>query len=273
MECDIEWTPAQSIGKVPQRKRTRRTIAAVNYTTEKTDSFFDDRPGYTHFERTRKGKDHRPRGLNATKKTLPAAAVKKKATLHNFFTVNGKAPLPLTPNKTVDLTKDSQQAKTPQEKKPTKKKKKVQLKWGRPTSAKQSETDELAKLRKDIITTKTAGCLSVPAQKRRQWHGMMKRHVARLTNCLFEEGGGKIDTTAQIFSNFVSQLAVKPFVESNNITPQHRFANNVLATLTQAKQVCRKPGSRADLFRRHVIVGGASGPVSTEDEVSPVDTL
>ena len=91
----------------------------------------------------------------------------------------------------------------------------------------------------------------------------MKRKVARVTQTLFEEGRGDMDTTAQVFANFVSQIAVQPFVSPSTETPQHVFGSNALATLAKAKKISHKPGCSADMFRRNVIVAGAEGPLST----------
>ena len=46
-------------------KRPRRSLARVDYSAEKKDEFFDGVPGYSDFNRTRKGGDVRP---NASKK-------------------------------------------------------------------------------------------------------------------------------------------------------------------------------------------------------------
>ena len=92
----------------------------------------------------------------------------------------------------------------------------------------------------------------------------MKNKVANVTQALYEEGGGDEQKTAQVFSNFISQLAVKPFMSPTSETEQHKFGTNALATLAKTKECCRKPGSPADIFRRHVIVAGATGPLANK---------
>ena len=64
----------------------------------------------------------------------------------------------------------------------------------------------------------------------------MKSKVGRLTQVLYEEGKGDVQETAKVFSNFVSQLAVQPFVAPSNKTPQHIFGENAIATLSKAKE-------------------------------------
>ena len=99
----------------------------------------------------------------------------------------------------------------------------------------------------------------------------MRRKVARLTQTLYDEGYGDSNKTAQVFCNFVSQLAVKPFmsVSPKSETPQHKFGVNALATLAKAKECCNKPGSPADMFRRNVIAAGATGPLATKQVFKP----
>ena len=90
----------------------------------------------------------------------------------------------------------------------------------------------------------------------------MKSKVGRLTQVLYEEGKGDVQETAKVFSNFVSQLAVQPFVAPTNKTPQHIFGENAIATLSKAKEKSQKPGGKCDMFRRNIIVAGAEGPLS-----------
>jgi len=91
----------------------------------------------------------------------------------------------------------------------------------------------------------------------------MRKKVGRLTQTLYEEGRGDANTTAQVFANFCSQLAVKPFLSPAMKTPQHVFGENALSTLAKAKEFSTKPGCAADMFRRNVLVSGAEGPLST----------
>ena len=98
----------------------------------------------------------------------------------------------------------------------------------------------------------------------------MKGKVARLTDCLMQEGGGDPKETAQIYANFESQLVVQPFVdlERTKRTPQHRFGANALDTMAKAKEKSNKAGCPADMFRRAVLASGAHGPLSDKHEVS-----
>ena len=93
----------------------------------------------------------------------------------------------------------------------------------------------------------------------------MQNKVERVTQVLFEEGNGNAEMTAQILANFTHQRVIKPFVRNETRTPQEIFGNNALATVVQAKKVSRKPGCQADMFRRQIIVAGASGPMSPND--------
>ena len=64
MEADEEWqSPAESVdmAAASPRRRSTRKRAKVNYVKENSDSFFEAYPGITHFGRTRKGGDNRPR--------------------------------------------------------------------------------------------------------------------------------------------------------------------------------------------------------------------
>ena len=91
----------------------------------------------------------------------------------------------------------------------------------------------------------------------------MKQKVKRLTDTFMAEGGGDQDVAAQLFANFTSQRAIKPFVQKSVNSPQTKFGENVLATLKQARKVSLKPGSKPDLFRRAIVVAGACGPMSS----------
>ena len=98
----------------------------------------------------------------------------------------------------------------------------------------------------------------------------MRCKVKRLTDCLMREGGGDAQQTAQVFSNFESQLVVRPFIDPDRskTTPQHRFGQNALDTMCKAKAKSIKPGCPADLFRRVVLASGAEGPLSTRQKLS-----
>ena len=64
MEADEEWHPPAETGEDSPAALTRRSTrrrAKVNYNQETSDTFFTAYPGLTHFGRTRKGGDSRPR--------------------------------------------------------------------------------------------------------------------------------------------------------------------------------------------------------------------
>ena len=92
----------------------------------------------------------------------------------------------------------------------------------------------------------------------------MKKKVARLESALYEEGGGKVEEMAQLVANLTNARAVQPFVPVNSQSPQTKFGLNSLATLSKCKEKNRKAGSPADLLRRAIIAGGATGPLSEE---------
>lgn len=90
----------------------------------------------------------------------------------------------------------------------------------------------------------------------------MRTKVARVTQAFLDEGGGNVDLTAKLYANFASQRSVQPFVPRQMVTPQQRFGENALATLSEAKKVNRKAGCAADMLRRSIIVAGSAGPLS-----------
>lgn len=87
----------------------------------------------------------------------------------------------------------------------------------------------------------------------------MQRRVQKLTDSFLNAGDGDTKFTAQIFANFASQRAVKPFVPILMGDTQQRFGDNVLKTLRAAKRSSTKPGCPADLMRRQLISAGARG--------------
>ena len=61
---DEEWLPPpdkKDMDSPVPSTRSRRARRKINYFHEKHDTQFVDYPGLTHFERTRKGGDVRPR--------------------------------------------------------------------------------------------------------------------------------------------------------------------------------------------------------------------
>ena len=87
--------------------------------------------------------------------------------------------------------------------------------------------------------------------------------VRRVTKAFFEEGGGNMEMTAKLLSNFTSQRLLKPFVSpTHKLTPQERFGENAIATLKAAKKSASKAGSPADILRRHIIAAGSAGPLT-----------
>ena len=92
----------------------------------------------------------------------------------------------------------------------------------------------------------------------------MQRRVATLTESFLNAGDGDQEFTAQMFANFASQRAVKPFVplltaDTQQRLPTQRFGDNVLKTLSAAKKVSAKAGSAADIMRRQLISAGTCG--------------
>lgn len=71
-------------------RRSARQRCGVNYVANNIDTTFNDRPGYSHFGRTRKGGDIRPR-QQAKPKLAPA--IQKSVTMHNFFASPGRCAL------------------------------------------------------------------------------------------------------------------------------------------------------------------------------------
>ena len=90
-------------------------------------------------------------------------------------------------------------------------------------------------------------------------YNQMQRRVQMLTNSFLNAGDGDKLFTAQIFSNFAVQRAVKPFVPLVLADAQQRFGDNVLKTLSAAKKASSKPGCPADIMRRQLISAGACG--------------
>lgn len=90
----------------------------------------------------------------------------------------------------------------------------------------------------------------------------MKNKVRRLQQVLYEEGGGKPKLMSQLVANLTNARDVKPFVPVNDNSPQTKFGLNSLKTLESCKKLNRKAGSPADLLRRAIIAGGATGPLS-----------
>ena len=77
-------------------RRSPRVNKKPDYHSVKIDKTFCGRPGYTHFGRTRKGGDKRPR--RAPQKAASEQNDKTRAqnlTMLNFFASAGKQPLPL----------------------------------------------------------------------------------------------------------------------------------------------------------------------------------
>ena len=91
----------------------------------------------------------------------------------------------------------------------------------------------------------------------------MRQSVSRLTTCLLQEGRSDATTTAQVFANFSSQLAVQPFIAQPRDTSRQRFGDNVLDTLAHAKKASSKAGCPADKLRRQIVVAGSEGPLAT----------
>ena len=63
MSSSDEWaacSPGSSGDESATPKRSTRVRKPVNYVNEGHDTFFNDRPGYTDFGRTRRGGDRRP---------------------------------------------------------------------------------------------------------------------------------------------------------------------------------------------------------------------
>ena len=92
----------------------------------------------------------------------------------------------------------------------------------------------------------------------------MKQKVARMTKLFLKEGGGNEELTAKLFANFMSQRVVQPFFPKDLETSQEKFGENALLTLTEAKKKSIKPGCAADLFRRHILAAGTSGPLTKD---------
>ena len=83
-----------------------------------------------------------------------------------------------------------------------------------------------------------------------------------------DEGGGNAGLAARLFANFASQRLVAPFNENSADSPTEKFGANAVATLKAARAISRKPGSQADMFRRHILGAGAQGPLSPEPVIS-----
>ena len=92
----------------------------------------------------------------------------------------------------------------------------------------------------------------------------MKNKLRRLSQALYEEGGGKAEDMSQLVANLTNTRAIKPFIPVNVNSPQLKFALNSLETVKSCKKMNRKSGSPADLMRRAIIAAGATGPLSNE---------
>ena len=97
----------------------------------------------------------------------------------------------------------------------------------------------------------------------------MKRAVASLTDTFLAKAGGDEEHAASLLSNFLSQRLVQPFIYVNpsDKSPVEKFGSNAQTTLLALKRhiSCCKPGSPADIMRRHIIASGASGPLTSEE--------
>ena len=295
----------------PRPKSLWSTGRNVDYCSETHDNFFSGCAGYTNFGRTRKGGDRRPRAQSKEKKKVSSVLFVSlmhaltigcmyaqmhaltigcmysqvpcqepaKCTLFNFFSRDGKAPLPMA------TTTNTSTQKTNKKRHPAP----VTRVPNRPKNvSRETEKKKLiGKLKYDVQRKRAHGELAVPAQKRQRWSGsvrsvfvclcvcfffsfdvgtyhqkQMQQKVDKLTKVLYEEGGGNKIETAQVLSNFVATRAVRPFVAVNAATPQETFGANVLSSLKKSKN-CFKAGSPVDKFRRHLIVAGATGPISS----------
>lgn len=122
---DEDWEPPSKHGScneadVPVR-RSGRKRKQVDYVNEKQDAEFAGVKGYTHFGRTRKGGDVRPRRKAERK---PSAAITSRVTMLNFFARPGRTVVPMTPSPRADKASKNKKASTAR--KPTR------TLWGRP---------------------------------------------------------------------------------------------------------------------------------------------
>lgn len=152
-----EWQPEEAQPATPVRK-SNRNLRNRNYLVEKCDETFSAYPGITHFGRTRKGGDRRPRS-----KQKPAS-ISKHVTILNFFGVGDATPLPLPLTPAANTTKKKKKAS-----------RRTRTLYGRPQKAKADDQQErVRKLKTKVQVSKAAGTLAVPPQKRRKWNGTVR---------------------------------------------------------------------------------------------------
>ena len=139
----------------PALRRRKRT---VDYWSESVDTTFNDRPGYTHFGRTRKGGDVRPL---RKEQPIPKKIV-ESVTLLNFFGREGNQPLPLPQAKSTSQ-KSKSTSQNVRHKPPS-----TRTKWGRPTKKK---PDNDKQFRRTLMAVKADGECATPPAKRKKWGG------------------------------------------------------------------------------------------------------
>ena len=92
----------------------------------------------------------------------------------------------------------------------------------------------------------------------------MIRKVQALTVAFFELSEGREELASQIMSNFMTQRAIVPFVHRTIKSPMEKFGSNAVSTVQAAKMGLRRSGTLRDMFRRSIIVSGASGPLCND---------
>ena len=255
---DEDWEPPSKHGScneadVPVR-RSGRKRKQVDYVNEKQDAEFAGVKGYTHFGRTRKGGDVRPRRKAERK---PSAAITSRVTMLNFFARPGRTVVPMTPSPRADKASKNKKASTAR--KPTR------TLWGRPKKHEKRDA-KIRAMQKNVERKLSEGTASMPPTKRMEQSGSMKAKVARLTKAFLQESCGNEKTAAQLLSNFEAQRAVAPFVYRGP-TDLSKAGANVRDTVLATKQSSRKVGTPVDIMRRHLIAGSATGQLASAHEV------
>ena len=160
---DSEYEPPESfheeeVSSEEQQSRSLRNRRSVDYAKNAVDDFFEGRPGYTNFGRTR---TRRPRSAGTDNKVTKEAPA--TCTLLNFFTVNDTL-LSNTPPKPKSKTKRKAKPAAPP-------KYRGRNRVGRPKKLSDGREQRVQQLAKRLKTSCASASLATAPVSRRKWNG------------------------------------------------------------------------------------------------------